>query len=158
MLGVATLLEAAGVLNTFTWSFACPAHCHPSVFPVLLAGLLGGVFVGISLSLWIYWIFISHLQVHPPSHPPFPNRAQQLDRLRAYVYERPERAAAAISGWAEAVRGLAFELGRARRPVVFPGGRGPAIGTRLPGVSGKEEAPLRIEPERLSQQASCLHL
>ena len=74
------------------------------------------------------------------------------------MYERPERAAAAISGWAEAVRGLAFELGRARRPVVFPGGRGPAIGTRLPGVSGKEEAPLRIEPERLSQQASCLHL
>ena len=51
MLGVATLLETAGVLNTFTRSLACLAHCHPSVFPVLLAGLLGGVFVGIYLSV-----------------------------------------------------------------------------------------------------------
>ena len=47
MWGAAVLLEAAGIFSSYSWSFACPAHCHSSVFPIFLAGLLSGFFLGL---------------------------------------------------------------------------------------------------------------
>jgi len=89
MWGAALLLEAAGVLSSFTWTFSCPAHCHPSVLPVFLSGFLGGIVIGFSLALWTYWAFLCHTSPAPCQRPSFPSRAHQLDCLRAYVHERP---------------------------------------------------------------------
>ena len=85
----AALLEAAGIFSSYSWTFACPAHCHPSVLPVFLSGLLGGVFLGLSFALWIWWTFISHPHSASPSPPPdFQSRVRHLARLRAYVHEQ----------------------------------------------------------------------
>ena len=88
MWGAAALLEAAGIFSSYSWTFACPAHCHPSVLPVFLSGLLGGFFLGLLAVLWIWWTFIAHHHPAGPSSPPvFPSQAQHLARLRAYVHE-----------------------------------------------------------------------
>ena len=120
MLGVARLLEAAGVLNTFTWSFACPAHCHPSVYS--LSFLLACLGVS-SLESPCPFGFIGFSSATSKSilHPSLPSETK-LNNLIACGHTCVngfDRVAAAISGLAEAVRSLAFELGRARRPVTL---------------------------------------
>ena len=88
MWGAAALLEAAGVLSTFSWSLSCPAHCHPSIFPVFASGFLAGLVLGIASAFWICWAFLIIPPVAHPSTSPSQSRYNQLARLRAYVHEK----------------------------------------------------------------------
>ena len=108
------------MLNTFTWSFACPAHCHPSVYS--LSFLLACLGVS-SLQSPCPFGFIGFSSVTSKSilHPSLPSQAEPNNLISCghTCMSGLDRVAAAISGLAEAVRSLAFELGRARRPVTL---------------------------------------
>ena len=120
-----TKLETAGVLNTFTRSLACLAHCHPSVFPVLLAGLLGNLSCWKLLGCLRRYLslcpfgFIGFLSATSKSilHHILLSQTESNNLIACghTCMSGLERAAAAILGLVAAVKSLAFELGRARR-------------------------------------------
>ena len=66
-------------------SLSCPVYCSPSIFLPFLAGASFGLILGILLTSYIAWIWISGLPaatLRPPSQ-----RATALRRLSGYLHE-----------------------------------------------------------------------
>ena len=112
MWGAGSLFEAVGVLSSFSWTFACPAHCHPSIPPVLISGIFAGFGLGLIFSLWIWWTFTSPL----PS--PVQTNLAHFPAKRGLGL-RPtclsaQSIAQAANGLTEAILGLTREVRRLR--------------------------------------------
>ena len=86
MWGAGSLFEAVGWLSSFSWTFASPARCHPSILPVLFSGIFAGFGLGLAFSIWIWWTFASYFR--PSQSFPSPSRERHHPRLSAYLHGR----------------------------------------------------------------------